>query len=151
MHVSGTYLDTTQSFDCILFASWRLQRQQVLHILSFAKRNAASGQNRKLYTNSYLWRTALTCMSWCKHVYRSLKLSTNRFGHFSRTCVKIGLQFLALMALSRRSSPYRHLQNFGTFHVRVSRHKASPYLTGHCSGYLKWQCRDTYRISTLFT
>ena len=34
MHVSGTYLDTTQSFDCILFASWRLQRQRVLHMLS---------------------------------------------------------------------------------------------------------------------
>ena len=67
---SGTYLDTTQSFVCILFASWRLQRQQVMNILSFAKRNAASGLNGKLYTNSYLWRTALTCMSWCKHVYR---------------------------------------------------------------------------------
>ena len=54
MHVSGTYLDTMQSFDCILFASCRLQRQQVLHILSFAERNAASGPNGKLYTNSYL-------------------------------------------------------------------------------------------------
>ena len=48
MHVSETYLDTTQSFDCILLASWRLQRQQVLNILSFAKRNAASGPNGKL-------------------------------------------------------------------------------------------------------
>ena len=83
MHVSGTYLDTTQSFDWILFASWRLQREQVLNILSFAKRNAASGPNGILYTSS-----------WCKHVYRYLILSRTaivREGNIRKTMAARGL------------------------------------------------------------